>query len=125
PPHLSCPRQTPPPAPPPPPAVPAPPYCAHARTAAPGGHLAAFLPQCHLRLSGLGGLGQLVRQRASEWWPLAAMLLHGLRGLFSGDARHASPWQARRARPASVGRGRVGGRLGHPRRGPCLRGRPQ
>src|SRR5205823_6039730 len=34
--------------------VPATPYRAHAGTAAPGGHVAALLPPCHLRLSGLG-----------------------------------------------------------------------
>src|SRR5260370_39922912 len=34
--------------------VPATPYRAHARPPAPGGHVAALLPPCHLRLSGLG-----------------------------------------------------------------------
>ena len=86
-----------------PPSWPATPYRAHAGTAAPGGHRAAFLPQCQLRLSGLGGLGQLVRQRASEWWPLAAILLHGLRGLFSGDARHTIPHGKRVAPDLLVG----------------------
>jgi hypothetical protein len=37
------------------PAAPAPPYRAHAGTAAPGGYLAAFLPVSGLCVSGLGG----------------------------------------------------------------------
>src|SRR5882672_7357433 len=83
-----------------------------------GRPLDALLSACPLGLSRWAGPGELACQRASEWWPLAAMLLHGLRGLFPGDPRHAIAWQARRARPAGVGGGRAGRGLGHPCRGP-------
>src|SRR2546428_457922 len=108
-------------------APPPPPAADHFQpgTATPGGPLAALLPPSGLRLSRLGGLGQSQCEWSSERRPVAAILLHGLRGLFPRDPRHAVPWQTRRAREAGVGGGRVGGRLGHPRRRPGVRSRSQ
>src|SRR5215831_3291404 len=54
------------------------PHRVHARPPAPGGHVVAWLPAAPLCLSGLGGAGPSPCQRPSEWWPLAAILLHGL-----------------------------------------------
>src|SRR5712691_360992 len=102
--------------------LPATPYRAHAGTAAPGGDLFPLLPRCPLRLSGLGRAGQSQCQWASQRWPVAPAVLHGLWGLFPRDPRHAVAWQARGAREAGVGGGRTGGGLGHPCRGPRLRG---
>src|SRR5712691_9911397 len=88
------------------------PHGPHARTAAPGGHLAAFLPASGLCVSGLARAGQYSCQRSSQRWPLAPAVLHQLRGLFPGDPWHPVAREARGAREAGVGRGRIGGRLG-------------
>src|SRR5467141_4092819 len=50
-----------------------------------GRPLDALLSACPLGLSRWAGPGELAYQRASEWWPLAAIVLHGLRGLFPRD----------------------------------------
>src|SRR5215470_7855553 len=87
------------------------PHGPHTRTAAPGGHLAAFLPASGLCVSGPGGVGQYQCQRPSQRRPLATAALHQLRWLFPRDPRHALAWQARGAREAGVGGGRAGGGL--------------
>src|SRR5712664_2022345 len=101
------------------------PHGPHARTAAPGGHLAAFLPASGLCVSGLARAGQYQCQWASQRWPLAAAALQQLWRLLPGDPWHPVAWEARGAREAGVGGGRTGGGLGHPCCRPGVRGGPE
>src|SRR5215510_8120797 len=55
-------------------------------------HFAPFLPQSRLCLSGLGRLGQSPCQWSSQWWLLAATVVHRLSPLFSRDPRHTLLW---------------------------------
>src|ERR1043166_8404922 len=56
-----------------------------ARTPPSDRHLASFLPQPGLCVSGLGGLGESPRQWPSQWWSLAAAAVCRLSPLFSRD----------------------------------------
>ena len=70
-----------------------------------------FCPDPDCRYGGWLGLGNITCQWPSQRRPLAPAALRGLWRLLSRDPRHAVAWQARRARPARMGGGRVGGRL--------------
>src|SRR4029453_271304 len=80
-------------------------------TSAPCRHLAPLLSRCGLSLWRLGRVGQSPGQWSSQWRSLAPVALHRLQRVFSGNPWHAVAWQARRARPAGMGGGGVGGRL--------------
>jgi hypothetical protein len=95
------------------------------RTPSSDRHRAPFMPQSGLGLSGLGGLGQSLRQRPSHWGPLAPTAVRCLSPLVSRDPRYALLWEAylrraHRARARALGR-----RLGHPGDGTGVRGRPR
>src|SRR5262245_21996241 len=82
--HEAAHPQAPPPVPPEPmpPPPPPPPH---------GGHLQALLSPCRLSLSRLAGMGQSAGQWSSQWRPLAAVPLYGVRRLLFRNPGHALP----------------------------------
>jgi hypothetical protein len=86
-----------------------------ARAPACGRYHHPFLSEPGLPVPGLGRLGQSPRERSSQWGALAAMAVHRLSWLLSGDLRHDLPRQACGTRADGAGDRLFGRRLGDPR----------
>ena len=66
------------------------------------------VPICDCRYGGWLGLGNITSNGHPSGGPWRQPHCTGLLGLFPRDPRHPVAWQTRRARPAGMGRGRVG-----------------